>query len=382
MHALPPVTVILLNYRSAEDLPACLGALLAQTFQNFDVLLVDQGMKDGSTQHMLEVFGPAFGGRLQALFAGRNLGFAGGCNLAFPQAKGTWWALLNTDAVPAPGWLEALVKVGESEERVTMCASRIHLLEHPARLENIGQGLYPDGLNVPIGRGALDGPAWDTPREVLCPSAAAGLYRADAVRSVGGLDSRFFAYGEDLDLGLSLRAKGGRCLYVPDARVSHHLSGTWGRRSLRKTFLVERNRLWVALHHFPLAALAALPALTALRWGATLREGFSGKGPLAHLGSALRPMPKPGPPPPLGTRLGAATRLLLTAGAATSGVAAALLTAPAHLRTRRELRELGAQGSKQYPFLIDAFGASMGEAAKQWLGDPKSPPSETPSLSE
>lgn len=379
----PVVSVILLNFKSGEDLPACLGSLLAQTFPSFEVLLVDQGQKDGSTDQAVRVFGPSFGERLKVLWAGRNLGFAGGCNLGFAKARGRWVALLNTDALADPGWLAALVEAGEADPRVGMCASRIRLLEDPGRIENTGHHLYPDGLNVPRGRGQPDGPAWDTPGEVLCPSGAAGLYRMDAVRSVGGFDARFFAYGEDLDLGLSLRAKGFTCRYVPDAGVRHQLSGTWGRRSLRKAYLVERNRTWVAIRHFPPAALVTLPVWTALRWGLTLKAGLEGQGPLSDVAQAafgrapVEDAPARGWLRGRGAQAGAVARLALMAGAAIGGQAAGLLGAREQLRSKRERTELKAEGSACYADWLRTFGASADEAARQWL-DGTEPTGEIP----
>lgn len=369
-------SVIILNYKSAEDLPACLGGLLTQTFQDFEILLVDQGNKDGSTQAVMATFEGPFRERLKVLWAGRNLGFAGGCNLAFEAAQGKWVALLNADTVPSPAWLEALIKGANSAPNIGMCASRIQLLTNPGQIDNLGHRLYPDGLNIPIARGERDGPQFDEPEEVLCPSGAAGLYLMEAVREVGGFDDSFFAYGEDLDLGLSLRALGYTCLYCPEARVRHALSATWGRRSLRKAFYVERNRTYVALRHFPPWAIASLPALTFRRHRMTLAQGLGGRGPLASVGEAWEESATQSVPGArgrlggIGMRVGALTRIALAGGAAMAGQVAGVLGAPSQLKARSELQARGAVGAENYVDLLKRFGAKAEDAAVQWLDGP------------
>ena len=372
---------MLLNYRSGADLPACLGGLLAQDFTDFEVLLVDQGQEDGSTDDALRVFSDAFGTRLRPIRAGKNLGTAGGFNLALRHARGRWLALLDTDAVPDPPWLGALVRAGEAGEGVGMCASRIRLLTAPGRLENAGHGLYADGLVVPRGRGAADGARWSVPGEVLCPSGAAGLYRLEAVRGVGGFAEGFFSHGEDLDMGLSLRARGWRCLYVPEATVRHHLSGTWGRRSLRKAYLTERNRVWIAVRHFPRPALMALPAYTVWRWTLSVRAGLLGDGPLGPLFTDARGVTSLDDPPMgrlrgTGVQAGAVTRLALLGGAVLAAQAAATLGLPGQLRSRRQLDEIQAMGAEGLPELLTRFGASAQEAAARWLDGTLTPEGE------
>ena len=368
----PQISVVLLNFRSSRDLPACLGGLLNQTFKDFEILLVDQGQKDGSSDTALRVFSDHFGTRLRLLRAGRNLGFGGGCNLALSHARGRWVALLDTDAVPDPPWLEALVTAAEGDETVAMCASRIRLLANPEFLENAGHGLYSDGLLVPRGRGSRDGPRWETPDEVLCPSGAAALYSRHALRSIGGFPDSFFSYGEDLDVGLSLRAKGHRCLYVPKATVRHHLAGTWGRRSLRKAYLTERNRAWIAIRHFPAPALASLPAFTLVRWAMVVKAGLKGSGPLAQLiadskGNVSLDDPPLGRLRGRGAQLGAVTRLLSLGGAVTIAQLSAAAGARKQLQARRELHEIGAMGASHYRDWLNLFGATATDAARGWL---------------
>lgn len=330
----PHTTLIILNLAGAPYLPACLEALRLQTDDRFEVVLVDQGNADDSTREAVQRFGPHFGARLKVFWSGKNLGFTGGNNLVIPSITTPWLGLLNQDAEVAPGWMAALHRAAEQpvapgEAPIGMVASHILLRDPPGLLDNTGHLLYPDGLNFPRGRGEPDplapastpahAPTHET--EVLCPSGCAGLYRTDAVQRLGGLEPRFFAYGDDLELGLSLRALGYRCVYASDARVTHQLSGSWGRQSLRKAFLVERNRLWVTFKHFPPAQLLQVPFWTLSRYAATALTGLQGEGPAAGLG-------KEGPP------------ILATLGALGLAHLDALRGLPAMLKARRRLQEV------------------------------------------
>ena len=343
----PRASVVVLSWRAGPFLTRCLEALLHQDFQDFELILVDQGEQNGVTRAAESHFAPHFGGRLRVLWAGRNLGFAGGNNLALAYTRGEWVALLNADATPEPGWLQALVQAGEEDPHIGMCASRLILKDNLGSLDNTGHLLYADGLNVPRGRGQKPD-QWEEGGEVLCPSGAAGLYRRRAVEEVGGFDPAFFAYGEDLDLGLCLRARGWRAVYVPGAVATHHLSGSLGRTHPLKVFLVERNRVRVAVRHFPGWVLLDLPLFTALRYGGTVWSALHGRGPLAAV--------KPG------------WMSMITVALATGlGHGVALLELPWTLASRRRLHLAGIHSSALYGTWLNQFGASLEEVSQMSL---------------
>src|SRR5262249_55329286 len=114
------------------------------------------------------------------------------------------------------------------------------------------------------------------------PDAAAALYRREMLDEVGLFDEHFFAYGDDADLGLRGRLAGWNCFYVPTAIVYHVHSATAGEFSALKAFLIERNRIWVAVKTFPFSLLLISPFFTAIRfvahaYGSIFVVGSSGK---------------------------------------------------------------------------------------------------------
>jgi GT2 family glycosyltransferase len=325
----PAVSVVIVNFNRCELLRACLKAVSMQTFRDMEVVVVDNGSADGSVEFLraaesadsaLEFPSSAEEGKAEAkprlgwccsresisdqhhpgasrhpssaeegnlanirvVFLPENRGFAGGCNAGILAARGRYIATLNNDAEPDPGWLAALVQGVESAPRVGMCASKILLHGDRRRIDKVGHLIYLDGLNHGRGSGEIDHGQYDTPCEVLFPDGAAALYRREMLDEIGLFDETFFAYGDDADLGLRGRLAGWTCRYVPTAVVYHIHSATAGEFSALKAFLIERNRLFVAVKLFPLRLLLLTPLFTSVRflyhaYGALFLVGSSGQ---------------------------------------------------------------------------------------------------------
>jgi GT2 family glycosyltransferase len=220
--------------------------------------------------------------RLRIVALPLNRGFAGGCNAGIQQAQGRYIATLNNDAEADAHWLEELVKGIESAPSIGMCASKILFHGDRTRIDKVGHLMYRDGLNHGRGSGEPDRGQFENREEVLFPDGAAALYRRDMLDIIGLFDERFFAYGDDADLGMRGRLAGWNCLYIPTAVVFHMHSATAGEFSPMKAFLIERNRIWVALKTFPLSLLVVSPFFTLLRfayhaYGSMFMVGSSGQ---------------------------------------------------------------------------------------------------------
>jgi hypothetical protein len=114
--------------------------------------------------------------------------------------------------------------------------------------------------------------------EILIPSACAALYKRAMLAETGFFDDDFFAYAEDVDLGLRGRLAGWEAVAAIRAVVHHKYSQTSGSLSPFKVYLVERNHYWVALKNFPLCHLAVLPFFTVWRYCEQARAVLAGGG--------------------------------------------------------------------------------------------------------
>lgn len=266
------VSVVVVNHNRASLLEDCLGSLLAQTYRDLELIVVDNGSTDGSC----DLVSSQSDERVQLISLKHNLGFGAGCNLGIERSRGELVALLNNDAVADSGWIEALVKA-MSSTGMGMCASKILFSESDV-IDKAGHLIYFDGQNRGRGTGESDRGQYDELDETIFPDGCAALYKRELLKEVGGFDEDFFAYADDADLGLRARLLGWECVYVPDAVVEHRHSATTGSYSVEKVYWVERNRFWLAVKTFPGFLLLANPIFSLNRWLWNLIAALSGRG--------------------------------------------------------------------------------------------------------
>jgi GT2 family glycosyltransferase len=282
----PLVSAIVLNYDGGAVVAEAVASLLVQDHEPLEVIVVDNGSRDGSAAALEQRFGE----RIRLITAGRNLGFGAGNNLGIAAAAGEHVVLLNNDAVAAPWMVRELVAAAESSPRIGMVAPKVLLHGTRDLIDTTGHLLYPDGLNRGRGRLERDSGQYDGCREALFPSGAAALYTRAMLGDVGAFDPTLFLYGDDAELGLRARLAGWECAFAPRALAYHRYSMSSGPWSSLKAFYVERNRVAVLLRHFPLSLVLLSPLFTALRlllhgWGALRGRGAAGR--LAGERSAL-----------------------------------------------------------------------------------------------
>jgi len=279
----PIISVIIVNWNGRHLLGECLDSLAAQRAGGVEIILVDNGSQDGSTDYVREQY-PA----VRIVSLPTNKGYAGGNNAGIQVAAGKYIALLNNDTKADPDWLANLLKAAEESPPSTgMWASKILSYDRPDVIDNVGLLLYPDGLGRGKGRLERDEGQHESPGEALFPSGCAGLYRRAMLDEIGLFDDEFFAYADDVDLGLRARLAGWSCSYVPAARVYHKYSASSEAYSPFKAFLVERNRIWVLLKYYPVELVLVSPCFTFLRLlthllGAITGQGASGRFSRQH----------------------------------------------------------------------------------------------------
>jgi GT2 family glycosyltransferase len=271
------VSVVIVNWNGRHLLPECLDSVFQQTFRDFEVIVVDNGSQDGSGEFVRSSYPAVILISLQT-----NRGFAGGSNAGMRAASGDYIALLNNDTRTDPGWLAGLVAAAERSPSAGMWACKILSYDDPGVIDNVGLLIYRDGLARGKGRLERDHGQYDQAGEALFPSGCAGLYRRRMLDEIGLFDEEFFAYADDVDLGLRARLAGWGCIYVPEARVYHRYSASSSTYSSFKAFLVERNRVWVLLKYYPFELVLVSPVFTLQRlmlqfYGAMTGRGASGK---------------------------------------------------------------------------------------------------------
>lgn len=247
----PLISVIIVNYNAGDWLTRSVESVVAQTFNDFECFIVDNGSSDGSLASL-----PKLDERFTVLDLGENTGFARGNNIAAEKASGEWIALLNPDAFARPDWLEKLLEATKLAPNVTMVGSTQYMALEDGVLDGVGDEYHAFGLAWRAGFGRPIGNI--TTRETFGPCGAGAFYHAETFKRLGGFDETFFCYHEDVDLAFRMRLDGGICLQSADAIIDHVSSGITGRASEFAVYYGTRNRIWTFVKNMPLPLLILL----------------------------------------------------------------------------------------------------------------------------
>jgi GT2 family glycosyltransferase len=329
------VTVAVPTLAAGDALADCLRSLESQTFDDFEVVVVDNS---GASLAQIS------SDRVRLIANPRNVGFGAAVNQVFRSSQAPYLATLNDDAVAHPRWLEALVEDAGAHPRAGMFASQVRMAEV---LDSAGMLIAADGSSKQRGHGqSPEAFAKSAPpsNEALFPSGSAAMYRREMLDRIGAFEESFFLYCEDTDLGLRARWAGWECRYVAAAQVEHRYSHSAGRASTVKAYYVERNRLYTALRNFPLRLLLRVPFAAVARYFWHLVSLATGRGKAAEFRTA-------GQSPAL------LPFLVLRAHAA------ALIRLPRLLRERRAIRKSRQITTREFEDLLARHAISVRQVA-------------------
>jgi GT2 family glycosyltransferase len=244
----PLVSVVIVNWNGRHWLEQCLPTLQAQTFTDFEIIVVDNGSSDGSVEWLQAAWPDVCLIRLP-----QNVGFARANNVGIVASLAPYVATLNNDTMADPDWLAAMVAAVDAPN-VGMVACQMIIWDQPSRLDSTG--IEVDWFGIGWNRGAGQPVhSFAASEDVFGPSAGAALYRREMLMEIGPFDEDFFAFYEDVDLAWRGQQRGWRCRYQPEAMVRHWHSATAGKNLPLKTFLLGRNKLWCIAKNYPWPAL-------------------------------------------------------------------------------------------------------------------------------
>lgn len=242
---------IVIPHRNRRDLlERVLQSVAAQRLPHgtdVEVIVVDNGSTDGSASAAR-----ARGARVIEL--GANCGVGAALNRGIRQASGEWVAVLNNDVELAPDWLASL---SQRARQATAWFATGKVLDATLkdRIDGAGDAVCRGGAAWRLGHGRPDGPEFACPRPTFFPSATATLFRRDLFDRAGLFDEAFFAYLEDVDLGMRCAALGCRGVYVPEAEAWHRGSETAGKWSASSVTWITRHQLKLVAKHYSEAML-------------------------------------------------------------------------------------------------------------------------------
>lgn len=259
--------VIILNWNGRKMLEEFLPSLIAHTpRQSARLIVADNGSTDDSVEFLRCQYP-----QVELILFPENYGFTEGYNRAIAQTECDCVVLLNSDVEVSEGWLDAPLALLQERSDVAAVQPKIRALRDKHAFEYAGAaGGYVDRWGYPFCRGRIfdavetDTGQYDDIAEVFWASGAALFIRRQVYMAVGGLDPRFFAHQEEIDLCWRLHSRGWRIAVAPSSTVFHLGGGSLDMKNPRKVYLNFRNNLLMLYKNLPETALKPTMRIRAL----------------------------------------------------------------------------------------------------------------------
>lgn len=284
-------SVVILNWNGAAMLRRYLPSVVKYTTgSDVEVVVAD----NGSTDESVEMLQSQFAG-VRVIRLDQNYGFAEGYNRALAMLDSAYCVLLNSDVEVSDGWLSTLLDYMDAHREIAACQPKILAWKSKEASESTGEAIafehagaaggYMDKLCYPYCRGRLLGDVetdqgqYDTVVPVFWASGACLCVRTNVYKEIGGLDARFFAHMEEIDLCWRMQCRGYRLVCVPQSVVYHLGGGALAYESPRKTYLNFRNCLLMIYKNLPANRMCGVMAWRfVLDYAATVHLLVSGQG--------------------------------------------------------------------------------------------------------
>lgn len=247
-------SVVILNWNGAEMLRRFLPSVIAYSQgEGVEICVADNASSDNSCEVIEREFP-----EVRLIRLSENYGFAEGYNRALQQIDAEYVVLLNSDVEVTSGWLEPMTDYLDKHPQVAACQPKLLSFQEKSCFEYAGAaGGFIDKYGYPFCRGRIfdviesDHGQYDDIIPVFWATGAALLIRLQVYREVGGLDGRFFAHMEEIDLCWRLRSRGYGIVCLPFSRVYHVGGATLKKENPRKTLLNFRNNLIMLYKNLP-----------------------------------------------------------------------------------------------------------------------------------
>ena len=239
----PLISIVILNYNAGDLLINCVQSVLNTTYNNIEVIVVDNASKDQSHIRCKEKFDA-----IKLIQNKKNLGYCEGNNVGLRQVKGKFVVILNPDTVVSPNWITELIEAYKKNGEGLYQPKILSLYEKNI-IQSTGNMLHIFGFGFARDKGVKD---VQQRKEIEQIGYASGtcLFTSQAVfKKIGLLDSFLFLYHDDLDLGWRAAQRGIKSYFVPTSTI-YHVESYSLRWSSKKFFWLERNRRYCLLTHY------------------------------------------------------------------------------------------------------------------------------------
>jgi GT2 family glycosyltransferase len=243
------VVVLILSYNGKHLLDDSVSSYLANDYENFEVVVIDNGSADGTLEFVKKKYPKAEVIRLE-----KNRGYSGGFNFgldyAFNQKKAEYALITNNDVKVDHQIIRALVDTAEKDPSIGFVTGKAYYFDHPDTLQSVGK--FEDKIRwngEHIGSGEKDQGQHDQESERHFIDDIFMLTSKDVYHKVGGYSTEFFFEAEEYDWQARAKKAGFRIMYTPHAKLWHKESMTIGKQSAFKAYYDSRNPMLVIMLH-------------------------------------------------------------------------------------------------------------------------------------
>lgn len=247
------LAIVILNWNGRKMLETYLSSVMNYSRDDATIIVADNSSTDDSVEWLREYYP-----EVRLIILDRNWGFAEGYNKALSQVDAEYYLLLNSDVEVFHEWLTPLIEFMDSHPDAAACQPKLLSVADKDLFEYAGaSGGYIDKYGYPFCRGRIfdvveaDNGQYDNCEEILWATGACLLVRSADYWAVDGLDGRFFAHNEEIDLCWRLHLRGRKIYCVPDSAVCHVGGGTLPKSNPVKTYLNFRNNLTMLYKNLP-----------------------------------------------------------------------------------------------------------------------------------
>ncbi|OPJ65060.1 glycosyltransferase family 2 protein [Clostridium oryzae] len=243
------VSVVIPNYNGEVYIEECLKSLTKQSCKDFETVVIDNASIDKSMD-IIRKYQQELS--MNLIINDKNLGFSGAVNQGIQAAKGKYIFLLNNDTICEDKVIEELITTAQRQKKLFSVSSKMIRYKEPEKIDDAGDLYTIVGWAIKRGDGKTVNSFTDE-RNIFSACGGASLYVTEVLREIGGFDTQFFAYLEDMDLGYRAKVQGYKNVYCPKALVYHIGSATSGsRHNAFKVALAARNNIYVIYKNMPL----------------------------------------------------------------------------------------------------------------------------------
>ncbi len=240
------VTVVIPNYNGKKYLDDCLKSLKKQSYQEFKVIIVDNGSTDGSQDYIKKKYP-----QVELIELSENTGFANAANVGIKASDSEYVFLLNNDTMCDENALENLIRVMENKKKLFSAQAKMLKMKEPHEIDDCGDLYCALGWAFTPGKDK-DNRQFARRESVTSACAGAAIYRKEYFDKVGYFDEEHFCYLEDVDLGYRARLRGYANVMEPSALVYHVGSGSSGSRyNSFKVELTAGNNIYLIFKNMP-----------------------------------------------------------------------------------------------------------------------------------